>query len=63
MANNFPHYFKKFVNRNLINNSLRQNRKKETGNFTTITDVLLLGVLPILTLANIIKKVFNKKGQ
>lgn len=64
MANNFPEYFKRFANRNLINDdSIRDNEIKKTNNFTTITDLLVLPLLSIVTLVNLLKRAFNKKNK
>lgn len=63
MANNFPEYFKRFANRNLINDSLRDSEMKKTNNFTTITDLLILPLLSIVTLINLLKRAFNKKDK
>ena len=63
MDNNLQKYLKRFVNRNLINDSLRDNRNKEANNFTTITDLLLISILPIITLINLYKKISNRKNK
>lgn len=63
MGNNSRKYLKNFLNRNLINESLRKKKTKETNNFTTITDLLLLPLLPMITFFHFLEKVFNKKAS
>lgn len=63
MSNNIKDYLKRFINRNLINDSLRDNRNEKPNNFTTITDLLLISILPIITLVNLFKKVSNRKNK
>lgn len=59
MKNNFLEYSKRFVKRNLINGSLRNSKTKESTNLTTVTDFLLLPLLPILTLMFLLQKKFD----
>ena len=63
MDNNLKGYLKRFVNRNLINGSLRDNRNENPNNFTTITDLLLISILPIITAINLYKKLSNRKSK
>lgn len=62
MANNLKEYARRFAKRNFsLNNSLRKNGTKETGNDTTIMDLLLLSALPIITLVHLVEKVSGKR--
>jgi len=64
MANNFKGYTKRFLKRNFsLNGSLRKNKSEEPTSGTTIMDLLLLPVLPIITLAQLIEKIFSKKDK
>lgn len=64
MKNNFKEYTKKFLKRNFsLNGSLRKNKSKETANETTILDLLLLPLLPMITLFHLIENVFSKKDK
>ncbi|MCC5911663.1 MAG: hypothetical protein JJT76_14655 [Clostridiaceae bacterium] len=63
MANNFPEYFKRFINRNLMNDSLRESTTKEPNNATTITDLMMLPVLVIVILIRLFERTFNKNNK
>lgn len=61
MSNNLKKYLKRFTDRNLINKSLRNNKEKTQNNLTTLTDFLLLPLLPIITLVILFQKIFKRK--
>jgi len=60
MANEFPKYVKKFIDRNIISPSLRDNPPDEKNNFTTIGDFIFLPILFMLTIFKVVPKIFKK---
>ena len=63
MSDNLKKYIKKFTDRNLINKSLRNNKEKTHNNLTTLTDFLLLPMLPIITIIIFVQKLFDRKEK
>ena len=63
MSDNLKKYIKKFTDRNLINKSLRNNKEKTQNNLTTLTDFLLLPMLPIITIIIFVQKLFDRKEK
>ena len=60
MAKEFSKYLKRFIDRNIINASLRDNSPDEKNNFTTIGDFIFLPILFMLTIFKVAPKIMKK---